>query len=422
MSLPCSPHFLYRNGVLHAEAVPLPDLATAFGTPLYVYSRAALTAALREFQETLAAHSTQSLVCYSVKVNSNRAILNLFARMGTGFDIVSGGELERVLAAGGDPGKVVFSGVGKTEAEMAQALTAGILCFNVESAAELERLNAVAARLGKTAPVGLRVNPDVDPKTHPYIATGLKTAKFGIPLAMALPLYERAAALPHLAVEGIDCHIGSQLLDTRPFGEALERILQLVDALRERDIPVRHLDLGGGLGIRYRRDETQPDMRQYLQPLIEKLRNRGLKLILEPGRRLVGNAGILLTRVEFLKSGADRKFAIVDAAMNDLLRPALYAAHHEIVEVRPRALDPVFYDVVGPICESSDFLGQERALAIESGDLLAVLSAGAYGMSMSSNYNSRPRAAEIMVDDAQVHCIRRRETIPELYASEQQLP
>lgn len=420
-----SPFFAYQQDTLFAEAAPLPQIAAQFGTPTYVYSRAALTASLQEFQDVLASHpaGADSLVCYAVKANSNLAILNLFARLGAGFDIVSGGELQRVLAAGADAGKVVFSGVGKTEAEMEQALNAGILCFNVESAAELERLNAVAGRLGKKAPISLRVNPDVDPKTHPYISTGLKTAKFGVPIDHAQALYEKAAALPHLQVEGIDCHIGSQLLDPSPFVEALERVLKLLDSLTARNIPIRHLDLGGGLGIRYRQGDTQPSVDSYLRPLLDKLQGRGLKVILEPGRRLVGNAGLLLTKVEFLKPGEGKNFAVIDAAMNDLMRPALYEAWHEIQEVEQKpGTEPVVYDVVGPVCETGDFLGQDRALAVAPGDLLAVMSAGAYGMAMSSNYNTRPRAAEVMVDGDQVHCIRRRETVAELYALEQKLP
>jgi len=420
-----TPHFAYRQNELYAEEIPLAQIEAAFGTPTYVYSRSALSANLEAFQRVLASHpaGANSLVCYAVKANSNLAILNLFARLGAGFDIVSGGELERVLAAGADAGKVVFSGVGKTEAEMEQALNAGILCFNVESAAELERLNLVACRLGKKAPISLRVNPDVDPKTHPYISTGLKTAKFGVPIEDALALYEKAAALPHLQVEGIDCHIGSQLLDPSPFVEALERVLQLLDALTARNIPIHHLDLGGGLGIRYRQQDSEPSVDSYLRPLLDRLQGRGLKIILEPGRRLVGNAGLLLTRVEFLKPGEGKNFAVIDAAMNDLMRPALYEAWHEIQEVRRQpGSQTAVYDVVGPVCETGDFLGQDRALAVAPGDLLAVMSAGAYGMAMSSNYNTRPRAAEAMVDGDKIHCIRRRETVAELYALEQKLP
>jgi diaminopimelate decarboxylase len=416
--------FARKNGVLHAEAVALPTIAEQFGTPAYVYSRAALEAALREFHDVLAGHpaGAGALVCYAVKANANLAILNLVARLGAGFDIVSGGELQRVLAAGADPRKVVFSGVGKSVAEMRQALTAGIFCFNIESIPELERLNEVAGQLGKRAPISLRVNPNVDPKTHPYIPTGLKAAKFGVAYDDALALYQRAAALPHIAVTGIDCHIGSQLLDPSPFVEALERILALIDQLSAAGIAIHHIDLGGGLGIQYREDQVQPTVAAYLNPLLDKLAGRGLQVVLEPGRRLVGNAGLLLTRVEFLKHGETKDFAIIDAAMNDLLRPALYESWHDILPVTPRSGAARDYDVVGPICESGDFLGQSRTLAIAPGDLLAVMSAGAYGMSMASNYNVRPRAVEVMVDGAAVHVIRQRETIEQLYAGESVLP
>jgi len=417
-------HFALKNGVLHAESVALPTIAEQFGTPAYVYSRAALTAALKEFHDVLGAHpaGAGALVCYAVKANSNLAILNLFARLGAGFDIVSGGELQRVLAAGADPQKVVFSGVGKTAAEMKLALEAGIFCFNIESIPEIERLNEVAGQLGKKAPVSLRVNPNVDPKTHPYISTGLKEAKFGVAYDDALALYRRAAALPNIAVVGIDCHIGSQLLDPSPFAEALDRILALIDQLAAEGIQVHHIDLGGGLGIKYRADQVQPTVASYLIPLLDKLQGRGLKVVLEPGRRLVGNAGLLLTRVEFLKHGEAKDFAIIDAAMNDLMRPALYEAWHDIDPVVPRAGATRDYDVVGPVCETGDFLGQARPLNIEPGDLLAVMSAGAYGMAMASNYNTRPRAVEVMVDGEQVHVIRRRETVEQLYAGESVLP
>ena len=416
--------FTLKNGVLHAESVPLSDIAERFGTPAYVYSRQALVASLLEFQDALAAHPAGqgALVCYAAKANSNLAILNLFARMGAGFDIVSGGELSRVLAAGADPRKVVFSGVGKTAAEMRQALEAGIFCFNVESAAELERLNEVAGSIGKRAPVSLRVNPNVDPKTHPYISTGLKEAKFGVAYDEARTLYRRAAALPNIAVAGIDCHIGSQLLDPAPFAEALDRVLALIDQLASDGIAIHHLDLGGGLGIRYREGEEQPTVASYLTPLLAKLSGRKLQVVLEPGRRLVGNAGLLLTRVEYLKPGEDKNFAIIDAAMNDLMRPALYEAWHDIVPVVPRPGTTAIYDVVGPVCESGDFLGHARPLSIAPGDLLAVMSAGAYGMAMSSNYNTRPRAVEVMVDGERIHLVRRRETVEELYAGEQTLP
>ena len=416
--------FALKNGSLHAESVPLASIAERFGTPAYVYSRAALTGALAEFQEVLAAHAAgaNALVCYAAKANSNLAILNLFARLGAGFDIVSGGELSRVLAAGADPRKVVFSGVGKTAAEMEQALQAGIFCFNIESAPELDRLNEVAGRLGRKAPISLRVNPNVDPKTHPYISTGLKEAKFGVAYEDARGLYRHAAGLPHIQVAGIDCHIGSQLLDPSPFREALDRILALVDQLAADGIAIHHLDLGGGLGIRYQEGQEQPTVASYLTPLLDKLAGRKLQVVLEPGRRLVGNAGLLLTRVEYLKHGEGKNFAIIDAAMNDLMRPALYEAWHDILPVAPRNGQTATYDVVGPVCESGDFLGQARPLCVEPGDLLAVMSAGAYGMAMSSNYNTRPRAIEVMVDGDQVHVIRRRETVAELYAAEQVLP
>ncbi len=417
-------HFALKNGVLHAESVALPTIAEQFGTPAYVYSRAALSESLKEFHDVLGAHpaGAGALVCYAVKANANLAILNLFARLGAGFDIVSGGELQRVLAAGADPQKVVFSGVGKTAAEMKLALEAGIFCFNIESIPEIERLNEVAGQLGKQAPVSLRVNPNVDPKTHPYISTGLKEAKFGVAYDDALALYRRAAALPNIAVAGIDCHIGSQLLDPSPFAEALDRILALIDQLAAEGIQVHHIDLGGGLGIKYRADQVQPTVASYLNPLLDKLQNRGLKVVLEPGRRLVGNAGLLLTRVEFLKEGEAKNFAIIDAAMNDLMRPALYEAWHDIDPVVPRAGATRDYDVVGPVCETGDFLGQARPLNLQAGDLLAVMSAGAYGMAMASNYNTRPRAVEVMVDGEQVHVIRRRETVEQLYAGESVLP
>jgi diaminopimelate decarboxylase len=416
--------FTLQNGTLHAESVALTHVAEQFGTPAYVYSRSALTAALQEFHDVLNAHpaGAGALVCFAVKANSNLAILNLFARLGAGFDIVSGGELQRVLAAGADPQKIVFSGVGKTAEEMRQALEAGIFCFNIESIPELDRLNDIAGELGKKAPVSLRVNPNVDPKTHPYISTGLKAAKFGVAYDDALALYRRAAGLANIAVTGIDCHIGSQLLDPSPFIEALDRILALVDQLAAEGIRIHHVDLGGGLGIKYRADQVQPTVAAYLNPLLDKLKGRGLKVVLEPGRRLVGNAGLLLTRIEYLKAGEEKNFAIIDAAMNDLMRPALYEAWHDIVPVTPRPGVTQDYDVVGPVCETGDFLGQARPLAVQPGDLLAVMSAGAYGMAMASNYNTRPRAAEIMVDGTQVHLIRARESVEQLYAGEKLLP
>jgi diaminopimelate decarboxylase len=411
--------FTLKTGVLHAESVPLPDLAARFGTPCYVYSRAALETALDEFQQALV--GVDSLLCYAVKANSNLAVLNVFARRGAGFDIVSSGELKRVLAAGADPQKVVFSGVGKSAVDLALALGSGILCFNVESAPELERLNTVAGQLGQKAAISLRVNPNVDAKTHPYISTGLKENKFGVAYEDARALYRHAAQLPNLKISGIDCHIGSQLLDPAPFAEALDKVLLLVDQLAVDGIALHHIDLGGGLGIRYR-DEITPTVEDYLQPLLAKLKGRGLKILLEPGRRLVGNAGLLLTRVEYLKPGELKNFAIVDAAMNDLARPALYDAWHDILPVAPHSAARLPWEVVGPVCESGDFLGHDRLLALAPGDLLAVMSAGAYGMAMSSNYNTRPRAAEVMVDGGEAHLVRRRESVEELYALESLLP
>ncbi len=403
------------NGRLHLEGVALDTLAERFGTPLYVYSRQALEAAYRAYAEAFAA--TPHLICYAVKANSNLAILNLFARLGAGFDIVSGGELARVLAAGGDPGKVVFSGVGKTVGEMRAALDAGILCFNVESASELQRLNRVAGESGRIAPVSFRVNPDVDPKTHPYISTGLKENKFGVPVADAPALYRLAADLPNLKITGIDCHIGSQLTDLSPLADAADRVLALVDSLAAEGIALHHIDLGGGVGIRYR-DETPPDLAAYGRVLAARFSGRRERLLLEPGRSLVGNAGLLLTRIEYLKPGTDKNFAIVDAAMNDLMRPALYEAYHDIVAVERRETPAQRYDIVGPICETGDFLGFARDLAIEEGDLLALLSAGAYGMSMASNYNSRPRAAEVLIDKNEIHLIHERETLATMMAGE----
>ncbi|MCM2288464.1 MAG: diaminopimelate decarboxylase [Sulfuritalea sp.] len=416
------------NG-LQVEAVPLSELAARFGTPCYVYSRAALTAAYSAYRDALQAHglAERSLVCYAVKANSNLAILNLFAQLGAGFDIVSGGELARVLAAGGSPEKIVFSGVGKSRAEMRAALKAGIHCFNVESASELDQLSSVAGSVGRRAPISLRVNPDVDAKTHPYISTGLKTAKFGVAFGEAFELYRRAASLPHIAVKGIDCHIGSQLLDPAPAAEAADKVLALVDRLAAAGIALEHIDLGGGLGIQYRAEEPAPAAADYLSPMLAKLAGRREKLIFEPGRSLVGNAGLLLTRVEVLKPGEEKHFAVVDAAMNDLMRPALYDAWHDIVKVgadttATGAAQALPYEIVGPVCESGDFLGHDRLLALREGDLLAILSAGAYGMAMASNYNSRPRAAEVMVDGEVMHLIRRREEIPELFALESVLP
>ncbi|MBS3916556.1 MAG: diaminopimelate decarboxylase [Sulfuritalea sp.] len=412
--------FDYRDGVLFAEDVPLARIAEAHGTPCYVYSRAALEHAYADYARALAGRD--ALVCYAVKANANLAILNLFARLGAGFDIVSGGELARVLAAGGDPAKVVFSGVGKSPDEMRTALSAGILCFNVESASELETLNDIAGSLGRRAPVSLRVNPDVDPKTHPYIATGLKTTKFGIPFEEALPLYRRARDLPHVDIHGIDCHIGSQLLDPAPAAEAAARLLGLAGALAAEGIALSHIDVGGGMGIRYR-DEIAPTAGDFLAPLLAVLSGRKERLLFEPGRSLVGNAGLLLTRIEVFKHGTEKNFAVVDAAMNDLLRPSLYDAWHDIRAVAPRtgAAETVF-DIVGPVCESGDFLGHARSLAVAQGDLLAIMSAGAYGMVMSSNYNSRPRAAEVLVDGDRFFVVRERERIEQLFAGEHVLP
>ena len=421
-----------RDNGLHVEGVALADIAARFGTPCYVYSRAALTKAYAAYRDALQANGVadRSLICYAVKANSNLAILNLFAGLGAGFDIVSGGELARVFAAGGVAAKIVFSGVGKSRAEMRAALEAGIHCFNVESASELEQLNEVAGSLGRRAPVSLRVNPDVDARTHPYIATGLKTAKFGVAFGDAFELYRRAAVLPSIAVTGIDCHIGSQLLDPAPAAEAADKVLALVDQLAATGIALEHIDLGGGLGIQYRADEPAPAPADYLAPMLAKLSTRRERLVFEPGRSLVGNAGLLLTRVEVLKPGEDKHFAVVDAAMNDLMRPALYDAWHDIVPVAGASQGakagagetatgaPMNYEIVGPVCESGDFLGHDRQLALREGDLLAILSAGAYGMSMASNYNTRPRAAEVMVDGDAMHLIRRREDVAELFALE----
>ncbi len=414
-------HFAFRNGALHAEDVALEDIAARFGTPCYVYSRATLADAYLAYRQALKGINAQ--VCYAVKANSNLAILNLFADFGAGFDIVSGGELARVLVAGGDPGKILFSGVGKNRAEMEDGLEVGIRCFNVESVSEMEKLNEVATANGARAPISLRVNPNIDAKTHPYISTGLRTTKFGVPIEDARTLYRRAAELPGLKITGIDCHIGSQLLDPSPAAEATAKVIELADKLEADGIVVEHLDLGGGMGISYREDKV-PTVAEYLAPMLAVLKDRKEQLIFEPGRSLVGNAGLLLTRVETLKHGTEKNFAVVDAAMNDLMRPALYDAWHDIAKVSrgdtPSETRP--YDIVGPICESGDFLGQGRDLALAEGDLLAVMSAGAYGMAMSSNYNSRPRAAEVMVDGADIHLIRRREDVTELFAAESLLP
>ena len=408
-------HFHYQNDALYVEQVPLANIAAQFGTPCYVYSRAALTESLHQFTEAL--QGREHLICYAVKANSNLAILNVFARLGAGFDIVSGGELQRVLAAGGEASKVVFSGVGKTVAEMRMALDANILCFNVESEAELDRLNQVAKAMGKVAAISLRVNPDVDAKTHPYISTGLKQNKFGVAYSEAIRMYRKAQGLTNLRITGMDCHIGSQLTETSPFIAAAKKVLALVDALASEGIHLEHLDLGGGLGIRYN-DETPPPIADYVAALLAVMRGRSEKLILEPGRVLVGNAGVLLTRVEYLKHGEEKNFAIVDAAMNDLMRPALYDAYHHILPLKRENHVTQTYEVVGPICETGDFIGHARDLAIAPQSMLAVLSAGAYGMSMSSNYNTRPRAAEVIVDGSTVHLVRERESVDQLLAGE----
>ncbi len=416
---PHSPFIRYREGTLCVESVPLAQIAESFGTPCYVYSHAQLTAAFDSFTRPFG--SRPHLLCYAAKANSNLAILDLFARLGSGFDIVSGGELERVLAAGGDAGKVVFSGVGKRADEIELALGKGILCFNVESASELARISSIAARMRIDAPVSLRVNPDVDPKTHPYISTGLKNNKFGVAFEDALALYRRARTLPGLRVVGIDYHIGSQITEIPPFLDALDKLLGLVGQLEAEGVHLHHIDLGGGLGIRYR-DETPPEPGRYIEAMLSRMKGRSETIVLEPGRALVGNAGVLLTRVEYLKPGTAKNFAVVDAAMNDLMRPALYDAYHAIVPVRPHARDVRRWEIVGPVCESGDFLAQGRELAIAEGDLLAVMSAGAYGMTMSSNYNTRPRAAEVLVDGDAVHLVRERERVSDLFAGERVLP
>jgi diaminopimelate decarboxylase len=411
--------FAYAGGELCAEGVPLTAIADRYGTPCYVYSRAMLTSAWRTFDTAF--DGMPHVVCYAMKANSSLAILDLFAQLGSGFDIVSGGELARVVAAGGDPGRVVFSGVGKSDAEMEAALAAGILCFNVESASELSHLASVAARLGLRAPISFRVNPDVDPLTHPYIATGLEQSKFGVGLEDAHALYRKVAQMPSIAIRGIDMHIGSQITELAPFREAATRMLSLVDALAADGIALEHIDFGGGLGIRYR-DETPIAIGDYAAMIRALVAGRRERLLFEPGRRLVGDAAVLLTRVRVLKRGAVRNFAVVDAAMNDLLRPALYDAWHPVDPVRPRDGDAFAWDVVGPICESGDFLALDRRLALAEDDLIAVRAAGAYAMAMSSNYNARPRACEVLVDGSTDHLIRRRETVADLYAHECRLP
>jgi diaminopimelate decarboxylase len=413
------PSFSYHSAKLHVESVSLERIAVEFGTPCYVYSHATLTAAYREFDSAFAGRD--HLICYAVKANSNLAILNLFARLGSGFDIVSGGELKRVLNAGGDPQKVVFSGVGKHPEEMRAALAAGIFCFNVESEAELLRLNQIAAEMNKLAPVSLRVNPDVDARTHPYISTGLKENKFGIPFDEAEKLYLSAQQFSNIRFTGLDCHIGSQLTELNPFIEAAEKVLALLARLEAQGSRIEHLDLGGGLGIRYS-SETPPLARDYVAALCAKIGQRSQRILIEPGRALVGNSGLLLTRVEYLKHTPYRDFAIVDAAMNDLIRPALYDAYHEVLPVTVSEENAKMYQIVGPVCETGDFLGHDRRLSLRQGDLLAVMSAGAYGMSMSSNYNTRPRAAEVMVEGDHIHLIRERESVEQLIAHERILP
>ena len=414
--------FAYVDGVLHAEGVSAASLAEQFGTPLYVYSRAALTEAWHAYADACAGrHAT---VHVAVKANSNLGVLNLFARMGAGFDIVSSGELARVLAAGGKAENTVFSGVGKSVAEMREGLAAGVKCFNVESIPELDRLNAVAGEMGKKAPVSLRVNPDVDAKTHPYISTGLKSNKFGVAFDEARATYRAAAAMKHLEVVGIDCHIGSQITEVAPYLDAVDTLLELVEQIEADGLKIKHIDVGGGLGITYD-DETPPDISDFVRTLLDRIEARGhghREVYFEPGRSLVGNAGMLLTRVEFLKPGAEKNFAIVDAAMNDLARPAMYEAYHAIEPVVQRAGDKHVYDVVGPVCESGDWLGRERKLAVEPGDLLAIRSAGAYGFAMSSNYNTRARAAEVMVDGDKAYVVRKREEVKDLFAGETVLP
>jgi diaminopimelate decarboxylase len=421
-------HFTYTNGKLHAEQTALDQITTEFGTPTYVYSSASLTENFLAYATACQQHgrgSEGALVCYSVKSNSNLAVLNLLSNLGSGFDIVSGGELERVIAAGGDTKKVIFSGVGKSRNEMQLALSHDILCFNVESIPELHRLNEVAASMGKRARVSLRVNPDVDPKTHPYISTGLKENKFGIAFEDAFQTYRVAAGLPHLEVTGIDCHIGSQLLDDAPLLEALDKVIELADQLHAAGIELHHVDIGGGIGITY--DQEQPvAVGDYLARLFKRIdhwratsyNNKPITVLFEPGRSIVGNAGVLITEIQYLKHGGNKNFAVVDAAMNDLMRPAMYEAWHGVQPVNQRQDSPKIYDVVGPVCESGDWLARDRSLAVESGDLLAIMSAGAYGMTMASNYNTRGRAAEVLVDGNQFRVKRKREKSSDLFALE----
>jgi len=408
-----------HDGNLFIERTPLSAIASQFGTPCYVYSKSAISDNFLAYQNALA--EKEHLICYAVKANSNIAVLQTLAKLGAGFDIVSVGELERVLRAGGDPAKVVFSGVAKTASDMRRALELGIHCFNVESEAELELLNDTAASCGLSAAVSLRVNPDVDAQTHPYISTGLKENKFGIDINLASQVYQRAAQMSHITVVGVDCHIGSQLVDIAPFVAALERLLVLVDQLAELDIPLQHIDIGGGLGVRYQ-DEQPPSPHHYMAAILPLLKGRSETLVLEPGRSITANAGVMLTQVQYLKSNGDKNFAIVDAAMNDMIRPALYQAWMDIQTVAANGAEAALYDVVGPVCETGDFLAKDRSLSICAGDYLCLMSAGAYGFVMSSNYNSRPRAPEIMVDGDQVHLVRRRETVEDLISGEHLLP
>lgn len=412
-------HFNYQGDTLYAEDVPLPEIAAHHGTPCFVYSRATLERHFRVYEEAMG--ELPHLICYAVKANSNLAVLNLLARQGAGFDIVSGGELQRVLAAGGDASKVIFSGLGKTAGEMEQALEAGIHCFNIESPAELDRLNAIAVARGEKAPISLRVNPDVDAGTHPYISTGLKENKFGIASDEALDVYRRAAGMEGIEVLGIDCHIGSQLTSIEPFLDAIDRLLVMVDTLAGEGITISHFDMGGGLGVTYGQEQP-PHPSELITAVKDRFKERDMTLLMEPGRSIAANAGIFLTRVEYLKCNEHKNFAIVDGAMNDLIRPALYGAWQEIVSVVKKIGSKKTYDVVGPVCESGDFLGKDRELIVEAGDLLAVRSAGAYGFVMSSNYNTRPRAPEIMVDGDKHHVVRQRETVDQLLALESSLP
>ena len=412
--------FIHANqGVLFAEDVSLETIANQFGTPTYIYSKNTLIQTFESFKKGLL--KTNHLVCFAVKANSNIAILNLFAGLGAGFDIVSGGELERVLYAGGDPQKIVFSGVGKTASEIEAALKANILCFNVESRSELLRIEAVASKINIKAPISIRVNPDVDAKTHPYISTGLKDNKFGVDFNQALALYLEAKDLRHIEIKGIDCHIGSQITELKPFVDALDRVLSLVDQLKKNDIHLSHVDIGGGIGICYQ-DESPPDFEIYTKEILSKIQSLDIKIIFEPGRALVGNAGVLLSKVEYLKQNDVKHFAIIDAAMNDLMRPTLYDAYHEIKIVREHDTKLQSFDVVGPVCESGDFIAKNRSLKLKENDLICIMSAGAYGMSMSSNYNSRGRAAEVMVDQDKIFEIRTREKSSDLFKLEKKIP